>query len=73
MNEINYQGVLIRINSDDNNIVESSKDNGKSWDVAYKEDTFKDFSDLRIDGLRVYATSNRGSVWSSNFGNSWHI
>lgn len=71
MNEVEYKGKLIRISPKNNNIIQVFE-NGE-WKDAYNEPTFRSFSSLKIEGLRLYAECNRGTVFSTNYGFSWHL
>lgn len=70
---IDYKGIKIRVCPENNNIIQTSSDGGHCYNNAYEEPTFRDFRDLSVEGERIYATSSRGRIWSSNFGHSWHI
>ena len=72
MKELKYRGIYVRINPLNNNIIENSKD-GKNWNPVYQEPTFSNFEDLKAEGPRLYALASGKSVWSTNWGLSWHI
>ena len=62
---------LIRINTQ-KNIIECSKDNGRSWHIRFSSDCKGIFVDLFGNGTEILACTSKGIYSSKDEGHSWH-
>lgn len=70
--EINLGKELLRICPADNNKIEYSTTNGKSWYSRYKGSSAGDFYDLAVFGDEIFAVTSKGIYTSKTDGRSWY-
>ena len=69
--EINLGSELLRICPTDDNKIEYSTNNGRSWLSRYKGSFAGDFYDLTIFGDEIFAVTSKGVYTSKTDGRSW--
>ena len=69
--EINLGSELLRICPTDDNKIEYSTNNGRSWHTRYKSSSAGDFYDLAVFGDEIFAVTSKGIYTSKNGGSSW--
>ncbi|RRJ98931.1 hypothetical protein Ga0100231_001200 [Opitutaceae bacterium TAV4] len=62
---------LIRINPDNEQKLEYSTNDGRSWTPRYTGASCGDFEDLLDNGKEILATTSKGLYYSVNDGRSW--
>ena len=70
--EIDFGKELLRICPTDNNKIEYSTTNGKSWYSRYKGSSAGDFYDLAVFGDEIFAVTSKGIYTSKTDGRSWY-
>ena len=70
--EINLGKELLRICPTDDNKIEYSTTNGKSWYSRYKGSSAGDFYDLAVFGDEIFAVTSKGIYTSKTDGRSWY-
>lgn len=70
--EINLGKELLRICPTDDNKIEYSTTNGKSWYSRYKGSSAGDFYDLAVFGDEIFAVTFKGIYTSKTDGRSWY-
>ena len=70
--EIDLGKELLRICPTDNNKIEYSTTNGKSWYSRYKGSSAGDFYDLAVFGGEIFAVTSKGIYTSKTDGRSWY-
>ena len=70
--EIDLGKELLRICPTDNNKIEYSTTNGKSWYSRYKGSSAGDFYDLAVFGDEIFAVTSKGICTSKTDGRSWY-
>ena len=70
--EIDLVKELLRICPTDNNKIEYSNTNGKSWYSRYKGSSAGDFYDLAVFGDEIFAVTSKGIYTSKTDGRSWY-
>ena len=70
--EIDLGKELLRICPTDNNKIEYSTTNGKSWYSRYKGSSAGDFYDLAVFGDEIFAVTSKGISTSKTDGRSWY-
>jgi len=63
---------LIRINPSNNNKIEYSTNDGRTWMNRYSSSSCGDFSDLSDNGKEILATTSKGFYYSPNEGRTWY-
>ena len=66
--EINLGSELLRICPTDDNKIEYSTNNGRSWHTRYKGSSAGDFYDLAVFGDEIFAITSKGVYASKNGG-----
>ncbi|MCU0470826.1 MAG: hypothetical protein MUF58_19745 [Arcicella sp.] len=62
---------LIRISPKQQNKIEYSTNDGRSWMTRYSGSSTGDFQDLTENGKEILATTSKGLYYSTNGGRSW--
>ena len=70
--EIDLGKELLRICPTDDNKIEYSTTNGKSWYSRYKGSSAGDFYDLAVFGDEIFAVTSKGIYTSKTDGRSWY-
>ena len=70
--EIDLGKELLRICPTENNKIEYSTTNGKSWYSRYKGSSAGDFYDLAVFGDEIFAVTSKGIYTSKTDGCSWY-
>ena len=70
--EINLGSELLRICPTDDNKIEYSTNNGRSWHTRYKGSSAGDFYDLAVFGDEIFAVTSKGIYTSKSEGRSWY-
>ena len=70
--EIDLGKELLRICPTDNNKIEYSTTNGKSWYSRCKGSSAGDFYDLAVFGDEIFAVTSKGIYTSKTDGRSWY-
>jgi hypothetical protein len=70
--EIDLGKELLRICPTDNNKIEYSTTDGKTWHSRYKGSSAGDFYDLAVFGDEIFAVTSKGIYTSKTGGQTWH-
>ncbi|MRX48265.1 beta propeller repeat protein [Pedobacter puniceum] len=69
---INTGKELIRISSKQQNKIEYSTNDGRTWVLRYSgSSSTGDFQDLTDNGKEILATTSKGLYYSTNGGRTW--
>lgn len=68
---INRRKELIRISPKQQNRIEFSTNDGRSWVMRYSGTSCGDFNDLTDNGKEILAQTSKGLYFSTNDGRSW--
>ncbi|MBO7276590.1 MAG: hypothetical protein J6U84_01355 [Bacteroidales bacterium] len=68
---ITHNGELVRINPEQRNRIEVSKDGGRIWRLRYQASVCGDFIELNDAGTEIIATTTKGIYASKNGGMVW--
>lgn len=68
---INRGKEMIRISPKQENKIEYSTNDGRSWMTRYSGSSCGDFSDLVDNGKEILGTTSKGLYYSTNDGRSW--
>ncbi|EPD98079.1 MAG: hypothetical protein E6494_07950 [Capnocytophaga sp.] len=71
--EINLGNELLRICPTDDNKLEFSTNNGRTWIQRYKGTNFGDFNDLVIFGKEIIVVTSKGVYASTSKGVNWTL
>lgn len=69
---INRGRELIRISPSNEQKLEYSTNDGRSWNTRYSGSVCGDFEDLLDNGKEILATTSNGLYYSTNDGRSWN-
>ncbi len=62
---------LIRINPDDDQKLEYSTNDGRTWGTRYSSANCGDFEELLDNGREILATTSKGLYYSTSDGRAW--
>ncbi len=62
---------FIRIDPTNDNKIQYSTNDGRSWSSRYSSSSCGDFHDLNDNGKELLATTSKGLYYSKNDGRSW--
>ena len=70
---LNREREIIRINPDDNEKLQYSTNDGRSWNPRFSgQSSTGQFEDLTDNGREILATTAKGLYYSTNEGRSWN-
>lgn len=69
---INRGKEMIRISPKQQNKIEYSTNDGRSWHTRYSGSSCGDFTDLTDNGKEILGSTSKGLYYSTNDGRSWH-
>ena len=63
---------IIRIHPANNQKVEYSTNDGRSWLTRFSGSMYGQFNDLTDNGKEILAVTSKGLYYSTNEGRTWH-
>lgn len=69
---INRGKEIIRISPKQQNKLEYSTNDGRTWNARYSGSSYGDFQDLTDNGKEILGQTTKGLYYSSNEGRTWN-
>jgi hypothetical protein len=63
---------IIRIHPANNQKVEYSSNDGRTWHTRFSGSMYGQFNDLTDNGKEILAVTSKGLYYSTNEGRTWH-
>lgn len=69
---INRGKEIIRISPKQQNKLEYSTNDGRTWNTRYSDSSYEDFQDLTDNGKEILGQTTKGLYYSTNDGRTWN-
>jgi len=69
---INRGKEIIRISPKQQNKLEYSTNDGRTWNTRYSGSSYGDFQDLTDNGKEILGQTTKGLYYSTNYGRTWN-
>ncbi len=63
---------IIRIHPANNQKIEYSSNDGRTWHTRFSGSMYGQFNDLTDNGKEILAVTSKGLYYSTNEGRTWH-
>lgn len=70
---INYGSEMLRIDPTNDNRIQYSTNDGRSWNTRCSSSSYGDFKDLVVYGSDIFAIMSKGVYCSTNEGRTWNV